>query len=201
LGETRSNRERRLRIRRPVEFGARAAVIAHRRRPPQRRFAGVGQSRSSRLDSGRGLAGEEARDTPNLPRGSLGHGTAANSCNGGKPVCAQRCSVMTMFFPRDRPTSYDFYLKSKRGLGRCSPRHEFGRAAVRGAGVEVKRRRARGDREQAAVGVLLACCSSKSSHAGPAKVCRGSAQPMAYRRRAIARGRLAAYLRWRLGFV
>jgi hypothetical protein len=153
-----------------------------------------------RLDSGQGLAVEEACDTPNLPRGWLGHSTAVNSCYGGKPVRAQRCSVVTTFCPRGRPTSYDFYLKSKRGLGRCSPRHEFGRAAMRGAGVEVKRRRARGDRGQAAVGLLLACYSSKSTRAGPAKVCRGSARPMAYRWRAIARGRLAAYLRWRLGF-
>jgi hypothetical protein len=154
-----------------VEFRARAAVIAHRRRPSRRCFAGVCQSRPSGLDSGWGLAGEEARDMPNLPRGSLGHGTVANSCYGGKPVRARRRSVMTTF-----------YLKSKRGLGRCSPRHEFGRGAVRGARVEVERRRARGDRGQAAVGLLLAFCSSKSSRAGPAKVCRGSARPRAYRR-------------------
>jgi hypothetical protein len=173
-----------------VEFGAWAAVIAHRRRLPRRRFAGVGQSRPSGLDSAWDLAGEKARDTPNLPRGSLGHGMAAKSCYGGKPVRARRRFVMMTFCPRGQPTSYDFYLRSKRGLGRCSPRHEFGRAAVRGAGVEVKRRRARGDRRQAAVGLLLACCSSKSTRAGPAKVCRGSARPMAYRRRAIARGGL-----------
>jgi hypothetical protein len=100
LGETRSNRERRLRIGRPVKFGVRAAVIAHRRWPPRRRFAGVGQSRPSGLNSRWGLAGEKARDTPNLPRGSLGHGTAANSYYGGKPVRARWCSVMMTFCPR-----------------------------------------------------------------------------------------------------
>jgi hypothetical protein len=45
---------------------------------------------------------------------------------------ARRRFAVTAFRLRGRLTSYGVYLKSKRRLGRCSPGHELGRAAVRG---------------------------------------------------------------------
>jgi hypothetical protein len=136
LGETRSNHERRLRIGRPVKFGARAAVIAHRRRPLRRRFAVVGQSQPSGLDSGRGLAGEQARDMPNLPRGSLGHDTVANSCYGGKPVRVQRRSVMMTFCPR---ASLQATTSTLRARGDWGGAHRGTNLAVLPCGVPASR--------------------------------------------------------------
>jgi hypothetical protein len=137
---------------------------------PRRRFAGFGQNRPSNLDSGWGLAGEEAKGMPNLPRGSLGYGTASNSGAAADPKCVRRRFAVKAFRSRGRLTSLDIYLKSRRGLWQCSPGAQIGPCGrVEDASAKNKRRGARGARGPAAVGLLPACWSTKSTRAGPWK--------------------------------